>query len=76
MTVEVAAMNSCFAVLAWHISVRPLYNKHHIQGPPPTVVSLMQSFKHQLHTRHVGTVGWEPLGSSTTKCTGKGSNEH
>ena len=69
--VEVAAINSCFALSAWHVTVR-----HCIQGPPSTLASLMQSFKHQLHTTHVGAVGWEPLGSSTTGCTGKGSNEH
>ena len=54
MTVEVAAINSCFVLSAWHITVR-----HCIQGPPSTLASLMQSFKHQLHTTRVGAVGWE-----------------
>ena len=30
-----------------------------------------QSIKRQLHTTHVGAVGWEPYGSSPTTCAGK-----
>ena len=33
------------------------------------------SFKRQLHTKHVGTVGWEPHGSSPTACAGKADQE-
>ena len=44
-------------------------------GKPPTaVVSAKQSIKsikRQLHTTHVGAVGWESHGSSPTRCAGK-----
>ena len=30
-----------------------------------------QSIKHQIYTTHVGPVGWELHGSSTTTCVGK-----
>ena len=30
-----------------------------------------ESFNCQLHTTHVGAVGWKPHGSSPTTCTGK-----
>ena len=33
--------------------------------------SAEQSIKRQLHTTHVGSVGWEPHGSSPTTCAGK-----
>ena len=34
-------------------------------------VSAKQSIKRQLHTTHVGAVGWEPPGSSPTTCAAK-----
>ena len=34
-----------------------------------------QSIKRQLHTTHVGAVGWEPHSSSTTTCAGKVDHE-
>ena len=30
-----------------------------------------EPFKCQLHTTHVGGIGWEPYGSSPTTCAGK-----
>ena len=41
------------------------------QKTPTAVVSAKQSFKRQLHTTHVGAVGWESHGSSPTRCAGK-----
>ena len=44
------------------VSENPLL---HVEG------SAKQSIKCQLHTTHVGAVGWEPHGSSPTTCAGK-----
>ena len=38
---------------------------------PTAEVTTKQSIKCQLHTTHVGAVGWEPNSSSTTTCAGK-----
>ena len=38
-------------------------------------MSAKQSIKRQLHTTHVGSVGWEPHSSSTTTCAGKLDHE-
>ena len=44
------------------------------QGKPASQKALTaekQSIKRQLHTTHVGAVGWEPHSSSTMTCAGK-----
>ena len=44
------------------------------QGKPTSQKALTaekQSIKRQLHTTHVGAVGWEPHSSSTMTCAGK-----
>ena len=38
-------------------------------------VGAKQSIKRQLHTTHVGAVGWEPHSSSTTTCARKVDHE-
>ena len=38
-------------------------------------VCAKRSIKRQLHTTHVGAVGWEPHSSSTTTCAGKVDHE-
>ena len=40
------------------------------QKAPTAVVSVKLSMKRQLHTTHLGTVGWEPHRSSPTRCAG------
>ena len=41
------------------------------QKAPTSVVRAKQSIKRQLHTTHVGAVGWESHGSSPRRCEGK-----
>ena len=38
-------------------------------------VNAKQSLERQLHTTHLGVVGWEPHSSSTTTYTGKVDHE-
>ena len=45
------------------------------QKPLTAEVSAKQSIKRQLHTTHVGAVGWEPHSSSTTACAGRVDHE-
>ena len=45
------------------------------QKPLTAEVSAKQSIKRQLHTIHMGAVGWEPHSSSTTTCVGKVDHE-
>ena len=52
-------------------SVAPPLGKPASQKPHTAEVSAKQSIKRQLHTTHVGAVGWEPHSSSTTTCAGK-----
>ena len=61
----------------------PAWHSHWVneQGKPASQkfltaeVSGKQSIKCQLHTTHVGAVGWEPNSSSTTTCAGKVDHE-
>ena len=61
----------------------PAWHSHWVneQGKPASQklltaeVSAKQSIKCQLHTTHVGAVGWEPHSSSTTTCAGKVDHE-
>ena len=61
----------------------PAWHSHWVneQGKPASQkrltaeVSAKQSIKCQLHTTHVGAVGWEPHSSSTTTCVGKVDDE-
>ena len=49
-----------------------------MNGETPCLYNLVlpkQSIKRQLHTTHVGAVGWEPHSSSTTTCAGKVDHE-
>ena len=61
----------------------PAWHSHWVneQGKPASQkrltaeVSAKQSIKCQLHTTHVGAVGWKPNSSSTTTCAGKVDHE-
>ena len=46
-------------------------NPRLMQKPLTAVVRAKQSIKRQLHTTHVGAVGWEPHRSSPTRCAEK-----
>ena len=46
-----------------------------LKNPFTAEVSAKKSIKRQLHTTHVGAVGWEPQSSSTTTCAGKVDHE-
>ena len=58
--------------LAWHSCWVNEQGKPASQKPLTTE---KQSIKCQLHTTHVGAVGWEPHSSSTMACVGKADHK-
>ena len=64
-------MDNCFALIGAHyhaITVRSTNGKTRISR---TLYCRGDSFKHQLHTTHVGAVAWESHVNSPTTCMGK-----
>ena len=53
----------------------PAWQTCWLHEPLTAKVSAKQSVKRQLHTTHVGAVGWEPHSSSTLTCVGKVDHE-
>ena len=68
ITQEEAAVDSCLAFIGIHQHER---GKPVSQRPSTAEANTKHSFMSQLHTTHVGTVGWEPQCSFPTTCAGK-----
>ena len=55
-------MDSCFALIGTHqhgVAVGSMIGKIPVYGRPFIAGACKHSFKRQLHTTHVGTIGWE-----------------
>ena len=82
ITRAVTATDSCFALIgSHHAACQSCWVNEQGRGEPASEkphtaeVCAKQSIKRQLHTTHVGAVGWEPHSSSTTTCAGKVDHE-
>ena len=76
ITWAVATTDSCFALIGPHEHGKAvgLINER-FSKTLTAEVNAKQSIKRQLHTTHLGVVGWEPHSSSTTTCEGKVDHE-
>ena len=73
---EVAAMDSCFGLVVTSSARHSLEAEIGLEALcslPFTSAGTEHSFKRQLHSIHVGAVGWEPHASSNATCAGVAS---
>jgi len=71
----VAAMDGCFTLTGAHQQGKAIESMNRENPCLKTVYCRYCVVKHQLHTKHVAAVGWEPHDSSPMTCAGKVDHE-